>query len=215
MKAVIFDMDGVLIDTEPLNDQHMVIFLKELGIEISQDYFHNFRGTTAENIWKNLIYTFKLTIPINKLILKSRTRYLEFLASLDNIHPNEGVIKLLKELKKNNIALAVASSAYNKRVHMLLKRCRLANFFSVVLSGDDVKHGKPNPEIYLKTAALLEKDPANCVVFEDATSGILSAKTAGMKVVGFKEKSSRQDFSNADLIINSFNEITISKLRRL
>lgn len=216
MKAVIFDMDGVLIDTEPLNDIHMVKFLKKIGITIDYDYLQKFRGVHAKYIWGHIIKEFNLTTPIDELIADVRKSYIEYLTSLNKLESVEGVIQFIEKLKKQNVKLAVASSAYHKRIDILLKICKLKDFFDVVVSGDHVQHGKPDPEIYLKTAKLLEEDPKDCIVFEDATNGILAAKAAGMKVIGYKSvDNNQQDLSQADKIINSFKDATPSVLEDL
>lgn len=215
MKAVIFDMDGVLIDTEPLNDLHMVKFLKKLGVEASSDYLQRFRGTHAKYAWSHIIKEFNLTIPIDELIANVRASYLEYLTSLD-LEPIEGIIPFLKRLKKDKITLAVASSAYHKRIHTLLRICKLKSFFDVIMSGDHVQHGKPDPEIYVKTAQLLKREPKDCIVFEDAASGVLAAKAAGMKVIGYKGANhNKQDLSGADIVITTFRSANLSLLREL
>ena len=219
MKAVIFDMDGVLIDTEPLNDLHMVEFLKKLGIKKSDEYIKEYlqklRGTHAKLAWSQIIKDFNLITPLDELITNVRISYLKYLSSLD-LEPMSGVIPFLKKLKKENIILGVASSAYHKRIDVLLKVCKLTDFFDVILSGDHVQHGKPDPEIYIKTAELLKRDPKDCIVFEDATSGILAAKAAGMKVIGYSgENHNKQDLSQADKVINSFIKATPSLLKDL
>jgi HAD superfamily hydrolase (TIGR01509 family) len=212
MKAVIFDMDGVLIDTEHLSDLHMVGFLKKLGINVSLDYLQKFRGTHAKYIWSHIIKDFNLTMPIDELIANVRVSYLKYLTSLD-LKPIAGVTPFLKKLKKENYILAVSSSAYYKRINMLLKVCKLKDFFDVIVSGDHVKHSKPDPEIYYKTAQLLKRHPKDCIVFEDATNGILAAKAAGMKVIGYKGADhNKQDLSQADKIINTFIDFTPSSL---
>ena len=215
-RALIFDMDGVLIDTEQLNDTHMVKFLKKLGIEIDSDYLQKFRGVHAKYAWDQISKEFNLSTPIDQLISEVRKSYLDYLISLDNLEPVEGVREFLEKLKKQKIKLAVASSAYHKRIDMLLKTCALTNYFNVILSGDHVEHGKPDPEIYVETAKLLKEDPKDCIVFEDATNGIIAAKAAGMKVIGYRGADhNKQDLSGADKIINSFKNVTSSIIKNL
>lgn len=219
MKAVIFDMDGVLIDTEPLSDLHMVEFLRKLGINKSTKYLQNYlqklRGTHAKLAWSHIIKDFKLTMPMDELIADVRLSYLHYLSSLD-LEPIEGIIPFLKKLKKEKFTLAVTSSAYHKRIDTLLEVCKLEKYFDVIVSGDHVQHGKPDPEIYFKTAELLKRDSKDCIVFEDATNGIVAAKAAGMKVLGYKGADhNKQDLSQADHIITSFIKVTPTILKDL
>ncbi|MEK7092172.1 MAG: HAD family phosphatase, partial [Patescibacteria group bacterium] len=203
------------IDTEPLNDLHMIEFLKKLGVDVSHDYLQRFRGTHAKDAWNQISKDFKLATPVDELIASVRISYLQYLTSLD-LKPIAGVLPFLKKLKKEKIALAVASSAYHKRISILLEVCKLKDFFDVVVSGDHVQHSKPNPEIYLKTAQILKRDPKDCIVFEDATNGILAAKSAGMKVIGYKGGDhNKQDLSKADIVITTFLQTTPSLLEKL
>ncbi len=216
IKAVIFDMDGVLIDTEPLNDQHMAIFLKKMGVKVSSEYLEQFRGTTAKTLSVKLISDFNLTQPVEKLILDIRNSYLEFLSSLPDLKPIEGIPQLITRLKSKKLKLAVASSAYPKRIEMLLSLCKLQQSFDVIVGGDHVEKSKPAPDIYLKAAELLSISADNCVVIEDAKNGILAAKNAGMKVIGFKGlMHNKQDLSSADVIIKNFKKITYFSLQKL
>lgn len=216
MKTVIFDMDGVLVDTEPLNEAHMIMFLSRMGIEIDSSYLRKFRGTHARYTWDRITQEFKITTPLSELIPQARASYLDYLLSLKGIRPTEGVVSFLQELKINKVTLGIASSASSKRLNALLGICKLRDYFEVVLSGDDVTHSKPHPEVYLKTAKLLKKDPAICVVFEDATNGILAAKAAGMKVIGYRGKEhNTQDLSKADKVIGSFSEASYAMLEKI
>jgi len=110
-RALIFDMDGVLIDTEQLNDTHMVKFLKKLGIEIDSDYLQKFRGVHAKYAWDQISKEFNLSTPIDQLISEVRKSYLDYLISLDNLEPVEGVREFLEKLKetKDQISCCIIS----------------------------------------------------------------------------------------------------------
>lgn len=216
MRAVIFDMDGVLIDTEPLSDQHTIKFLNKLDIKVSAEYLENFRGTTAQTFWSKIIDEFNLKQPMEDLIADMRKSYLRFLASIDDLAPIEGIPQLLTLLKNKKIKLAVASSAYPKRIERLLSICNLNQYFNIIVGGDHVEKSKPAPDIYLKASDLLGIAPKNCVVIEDAKNGILAAKNAGMKVIGFKGFiHNKQDLSGADIVVKNFRQITYSSLQKL
>jgi beta-phosphoglucomutase family hydrolase len=215
IKAVIFDMDGVLVDTEPLSDIHMHKHFKKLGLKVPFNYFEQFRGITTPEFWRIIVKKFNLQKSVEELVQETRTSFLNFLSS-HKLEPIPGAVEFLENLQKNKIELALASAGSKKRIQTILETCNLKNYFKVVVSADDVIHGKPHPEIYLKTARLLKIAPNDCVVIEDAINGILSAKAAGMKVIGFKtSEMHKQDLSKADKIVKSLSEITIQMLENL
>ena len=210
VKAVIFDMDGVLIDTEPLSDIHMHAHFKRLGLKVPLNYFEQFRGITTPEFWKIIRENFKLQRTVEDLVRETRDGFLNFISS-QKIEPILGVVDILQTLQKNNIRIALASAGSKRRITILLERCKITKYFEFIVSADDIIHGKPHPEIYLKAAKLLKVVPKDCVVIEDAINGILSAKAAGMKVIGFKtSEMHKQDLSKADKVVNSLSEITIN-----
>jgi len=215
VKAVIFDMDGVLVDTEPLSDIHMHSHFKRLGLKVSLNYFERFRGITTHEFWQIIVKEFNLQKSVEELVQEGRASYLKFLSSR-KLEPIPSAAKLLDNLQKNKIEIALASSGSKKRIQTILETCNFTDYFKVIVSADDITHGKPDPEIYLKAAKLLKVAPGNCVVIEDAINGILSAKAAGIKVIGFKTSAMhKQDLSKADKIVNSLSKISTSMLENL
>lgn len=216
IKAIIFDMDGVIVDTEPLNDKHMAVFLQRYNITVTENFFERFRGTSSTTIWSSIIEEFKLTQPIDMLIADSRKSYLEYLKRSPEFKITRGLKSLLQRLRTAGFTLAVASSAYKKRVEITLSRFNIDKMFEVVISADDVKQSKPDPQIYLLTAQLLQLHPNQCVVIEDATNGVLAAKNAGMKVIGYQGMPhNTQDLSMANVVIKKFQDITPLFLEQL
>lgn len=209
IKAVIFDMDGVLVDSEPVSDKHMQQYMKKMGIELPYSYFEQFRGANAKSMWTKIKNDFQLQPSIEHLIIDGRVNYNEYLDSLPLLIPIPGVTELIKKLQKEHFMLALASSASLKRIKKILNMIGLANEFEIISSGDDVARGKPDPEIFLKTAGFLKISPSNCVVIEDSENGVKSAKAAGMKVIGFAGLAhNKENLSQADMIIYSYNEIS-------
>ncbi len=214
-RAVIFDMDGVLIDSEPLNDQYFLAAFPILKDFIATEHWESLRGTTSKSFWDTLKERFELKEPLEVLIQNARTGYFEFLKGLPTLTANEGVTEFITGLRKAGIKVSVASSASAKRIELMLTRTGLSGLLESVVHGDSVAQGKPAPDIYLLAAEILKIDPSECVAIEDATHGITSAKTAGMKVVGYKPPHNIQDVSSADLVISNFTEVSLDILNRL
>lgn len=215
LKAVIFDLDGVLIDTEELYVEHRVEFLKRMGYEISANFFKPLRGSHNRGYWEAVIKHLKLPHAIDELIKDSREDYIRFLKER-KIELSTGARKLIEILYTEGIKLGVASSANPKRIQMILEETGISEKFEAVVSGDDIDNPKPAPDAYLKSAEVLGVDPSDCVAIEDTTLGIQSAKSAGMKVVGFiGPEDNTQDLSESDLIIKSFSGLNLEILKDL
>ena len=150
------------------------------------------------------------------MIAESARRFTAHLRSLTHLEPMAGVVALIRELYQNNVPIAVASSAVRDNIEYVLATFQLTDYFPVQVSGGELEHSKPHPEIFLHTAKLLKKTPANCVVIEDSRNGALAAKAAGMKCIGFQPPGAQfQDLSAADLVIRSFSEINLEKMQQL
>lgn len=208
-------MDGVLVDTEPLADLHFSKFLKEeFAIDVAPEFFQRFRGSTSQHFWNTVIKEFNLNTTYEEVSKTARPRYLEFLKN-SNLTAIPGITELIEELLKNNIKIAVASSASHNRIKTILEIIKLSDKFEIIISADHIKNSKPHPEIYLIAAETLGVNPKNCVAIEDAANGVKSAKAAGMKVLAFKDPShNKQDLSEADMIITDFNSINLRALQR-
>jgi HAD superfamily hydrolase (TIGR01509 family) len=125
------------------------------------------------------------------------------------------LVELLKELKKNNIPIAVGSSAPVENIDFVLDKLEIRNYFDIVVVAAMVQKAKPAPDIYLKSAELLNTKPENCLVFEDALAGINAALSAGMKVVGVATSLPKEKLTETDKIINNFTEITVAEIKQI
>lgn len=211
--AVIFDMDGVIIDSELIHQGVELKLFRELGLNISAEEHNLYVGTPNRDMWKDFAGRYNLRRSVEDLIKLNRKRYMEHLLSLPDIKPIPGVVDLIDEIHKTGLKVALASSSSVEEIRTVLKLFRLDTSFHEVVSGDYVEKGKPSPDIFILTAERLGLKPEECVVIEDSKNGVSAAKTAGMKCVGFYNPNSRnQDLSQADIVINSFNELSISKL---
>ena len=216
LKAVIFDMDGVLVHSEPIHK----IVEKELyegyGISMTEKEHHSYTGTTQEYFWRSLKEKYGLKQSVEELVKENQKKYLDYIGMEGKLAPLPGVVGLLEDLMENGYELAVATSARRSIMGPVLKRFDFEKFFNVRVCADDVVRGKPDPEIFLKAAEGLGVAASECVVFEDAYYGIQAAKAAGMKVVAYTNFGTNiQDVSEADLVIDDYGDVSVERLRGL
>lgn len=207
MRAVIFDMDGVLIDSEPIFEQHLQGFLLRLGVGEPSKLTHNLKGVSSKNVSQIIIETFELDYDVEELTMMSRRAYLEFLNNLQELPSIPGAVKFVKSLAAAGYPLALASSASLQRIELFLRKLGLEQHFVVIACGDDVKRSKPAPDIFLLAAEMLGVDPVECVVVEDAENGVRAAKAAGMKCIAYGGSDHNTDnLLDADIIVKDFDQ---------
>jgi HAD superfamily hydrolase (TIGR01509 family) len=216
LRAVIFDMDGVIIDSQPYHFAVEDKMCREMGIDVSVEESHSFVGMAGEKVWGYLKNKHALMESIEELLAfenKARTAYF---SSLENVHPIPGVVELLKALKQHDIKTALASSSSVEVIEIFISKLRIKDYFQKIISGDAVENGKPDPDIFLHTAVALGEDPADCIVIEDSANGVKAAKDAGMKCVGFRNANSgAQDLSLADMVIDDFRKVNLEIIESL
>jgi beta-phosphoglucomutase len=205
--AVIFDMDGVIADTNPYHRKAWEKFAEKYGLSITDaDLKNNIYGRTNEVIFK---FLFNKELPmeeVNKLSEEKETIFRSIYK--DNVKPVKGLHKFLKKLKERNLKTAVATSAPKENVDFVLSELNIKSYFDVVMEPSKVKKSKPEPEIYLKAAELLSVNPVNCLVFEDSIPGISAALSAGMNVIGLMTTFSKDEL-NCNEVINDFDELDL------
>ncbi len=209
IKAVIFDVDGLMIDTEKLHSEAHAVVIKKYGKEPEESeagIVHIVGKSILEN---SEIIRRKYNINQTAQILEEEKgeAYLELLKS-KKIEQRVGLKNLIKLLKKNKIKMAIGSSGIRKGILLILHNLQEEDSFPVIISGQDVKQQKPNPDIYLEAAKKLGEKSQHCLVLEDSQSGVEAAKNAGMKVIAIPNKyTEHQDFFKANLILNSLEDI--------
>jgi HAD superfamily hydrolase (TIGR01509 family) len=212
IKAVIFDMDGVLIDSEPLHCRADNQLLKELGAVAPENYLDRFAGWTDDAMWKAIKTDYPITKSISEIKELQVPIKLKMLQESD-LKAISGVVELLEEIKKEQILIALASSSPKIFIEAVVKKIEIGKYFEALLSGEEVERSKPEPDIFLKAALLLNVKPSECLVVEDSKSGTVAAKKAGMKCIGFRNLSSGdQDLSEADVIVNEIRDIDLKKI---
>ncbi|TNJ42427.1 HAD family phosphatase [Tamlana fucoidanivorans] len=213
LKAVIFDMDGVIIDSEPMHNKAYHDMFDEVGIEVSPELYESFTGQSTINICKRLCDHFNLEENPETLVEIKRKHYKHFFDHNSDLGLIDGVLDLIKDYHNNGLTLVLASSAAMISINQIFDRFDLNQYFVAKLSGGDLKDSKPHPEIFIKAAEASGFSQNECMVIEDSTNGIEAAKGAGIYCVGYDSfHSKNQDYSKADLVIKDFNEIRYQNL---
>jgi HAD superfamily hydrolase (TIGR01509 family) len=211
VRAIVFDMDGVLIDSEPLHLLAYQRFLADFGLTFLEEDNHNFLGMKDVDCAKHLLERHKLDITALEFVAKKEavlhTLFLEQL----KIQP--GVLKTLEHAQRLNIPSAIASSATMPTIELVVEITGTRKYFRHLCSGDEVPNGKPAPDVFLLAAERLSAKPSECLVIEDTFNGVCAAKAAGMMCIAIPCQATRhQDFAHADLVLNSMDEVDLEEL---
>ncbi|SRX53807.1 HAD family phosphatase [Aequorivita sp. CIP111184] len=213
LKAVLFDMDGVIVDTEPLHRKAYFKMFEEVNIEVSESMYNSFTGQSTLPICRTLCRHFSLTESPEHLVSTKRKHFKYLFENDNDLALLDGVHELIKDYHANGLTLVLASSASMPNINRIFERFDLDKYFKAKISGADLKASKPHPEIFLKASELAGEHTDHCMVIEDSTNGIAAAKAANIYCVGYKSQhSTNQDYSNADRVIKSFDEIAFSNL---
>ncbi len=202
--AFIFDMDGVLVDSNPTHKIALKQFCKKHGYDLSEkDLREKIYGRTNRDWLLNLFGD------LNEETIRAYAEEKEalFRELYVDIKPLDGLHSFLKKLEAAGIPLAIATSAPRANVDFTISKTGITHFFPIILDDSFVTKGKPDPQIYLKSAAALGIPPGQCVVFEDSLSGVMSAKLAGCKVVGLTTTHTREELIETDLNIDNFESL--------
>lgn len=202
IKAIIFDMNGVIADDERLHEEAYRQVMASHGLKLTkQEYQQNYMGRPNKVNFENIKKKYNLTVSVDDLLRAKSTAYLQL--AKQYLQPVAGAARAIRIFAKKYI-LGLVSSSPLVEVKMVLEHFRLADYFSVIVSGDDVTIGKPDPEPYLLAAKRLKLPPSQCMVFEDSKQGIIAAKAAKMKVVALSTNLSPEDLKLADLVVGDF-----------
>jgi HAD superfamily hydrolase (TIGR01509 family) len=207
MNTVLFDMDGVLLDSEIPSFERLYKTLRKKGIELSlSDLLGAYTGMNSNAIYASLIERFGLDQTVDEFRLEHYRTSGDYYSDGD-LAPMPELIPFMEYLHANKVKMAVVSSSSSKSVLTALNRLSLIGYPGAIIAGDMVKNAKPSPEGYLAAAGYLQSTPADCLVIEDSPLGIQAAKNAGIFVIGFKGSRHRQDTSGADRETASYEEL--------
>lgn len=214
ISGIIFDMDGVLIDSEPLHYDSTIKYLNdELGLTYDHEENREFLGRSDEYMFRLLQQRYQLPFSIRQMIERRRDIYLGLLTGNVTLVP--GVTELIKNLHGQGYCLGLASSSLEAIIEVVVAEGNIKNYFTVVQSGEHLTHGKPHPEIFLVTAEQMRLLPAACAVIEDTAVGIQAARAAGMLAIAYAAPGApEQDFHAADIVVRSFADGEIETVFR-
>ncbi len=214
LKAVLFDMDGVLIDSEPEYFRFQQEFCRGYGVEFTIEEKKHYVGVGSLETWTDIVERYSLPKQPEDIISMEKRIMDDYYQNgkLCIIKPSRS---LLKKCSRIGLKTAVATSSRSENALAVIRRLGVERYVDVVSAGDMVENTKPEPDIFLLAAEKLAVDPAECAVIEDSKSGVAAAKAAGMAAVAFKAPGTEQDLSAADIVVDSLSKIDIKILHRL
>ncbi|MCF6333385.1 MAG: HAD family phosphatase [Draconibacterium sp.] len=207
-KAIIFDMDGVLVDSEPHHVKIEKELFAKLNLEISDEEHSTYMGKATDVMWKEIFHDKNISLDIEQLINQSNIESKNYFSALKEIEPMPGLVKVLESFIQKGIPMAVASSSGPETIGIILNKAGLDKYFLHIVNSKMVGKSKPEPDIFLHTAALLSVKPEECLVIEDSTNGIRAAKSANMICVAYNGTSANnQDQGLADEQITDYSQL--------
>lgn len=216
IQTVIFDMDGVIVDTEPVHHYAYNQHFKQLNIEVSPEMYASFTGNSTKNIFERLKSEFNLSDDVQTLVETKRNLFNDAFDSKEDLYLLEGVEDLIQDLHSNGMQLVLASSSAKVTINRIFNRFGLHKYFTHIVSGEDFPKSKPHPAIFQHAAFLAQTSVENCIVIEDSTNGIKAAKAAGIYCIGYDSFHSKmQDYSLADWVIRNFRELSYDVILKI
>ena len=214
LKGIIFDMDGVLIDSHPIHKRAWRKFFDSLGLHVSDselDFVLD--GRKKEDILRHFLGD----LPDAQIREYGHQKEMLFREEASSIDPVDGVLEFLEELTEAGIGFALASCGSKSRVHYILRQLRIHDRFAAIVTADDVQLGKPDPDIFRKAADYLGSPYSDLLVCEDAVSGVLAAKAAGIRCLGIADQARADELleAGADHVVPNFASTSLPQLREL
>ena len=210
LEAVIWDMDGVIADTAPYHFKAWQAVFPKRGVSFTEEDFKHHFGQRDDTIIRDTFRGKIATGEIEAIALEKEETFRREVAQ--NVKPFPGAIELIRSLKERGMKTAIASSAPMENIQLLLGNLGVIDYFQAIVSGREVTEGKPSPQAFLLAAKRLAVNPENRVVFEDAVAGVAAAGRAGMKCLAVTNNHSRESLMEADLIVDSLENVSVGDL---
>ncbi|MCJ8152417.1 HAD family phosphatase [Chryseobacterium sp. SSA4.19] len=215
LKAVLFDMDGVIVDTEPLHRKAYFKTFEDLGIQVSEGMYTSFTGASTKRVCETLINEFNLSQTRENIASIKRNYFKDCFYNDNEFDLIPGVRELIQHYYENGITLILASSATMTTINMVFEKFGLEQYFKGKISGADLKESKPHPEVFLLAAEMAGEPAENCMVIEDSTNGILAAHRAHIFCAAYRSPHSKnQDYTLADTVVSDYTELELDKISK-
>ena len=214
IEAVIFDMDGTLVDTEPFNTEIEKRQFRLNNLEISEEEHQKYLGVASDAMWHEIAMQYRLQLSVSELVDQAHKESLRYLSEVEQIPVMPGLVELLEKLQEKKCPMAVASSSTPEIIDLVLTRANLKKYFRTIVSAQEAGRSKPAPDVFLLTAKKMEVAPEKCLVVEDSPNGIKAAVAAGMICVAYEGPGSNpHELKEADAIIQSYAQLGMMLLR--
>ncbi|WP_035294357.1 HAD family phosphatase [Clostridium sp. KNHs214] len=212
LKLVIWDMDGVVIDSEPIHNKISLAAYKKYGINLTDEEAMDLIGKSNKDIWSDFKEKYSLKETVEDLTKEELLQNIKYY-NKNHAEPIKGVVDLLKELKETGIKVALASSSPMSFINLILDKLQIKEYFGLVLSGENFTKSKPDPQLFLAALDYFKVKPEEAVIIEDSNKGVIAAKRANINCVGFINKNSgNQDLSLADVQVEDLHSLCLKDL---
>ncbi|RRA92007.1 HAD family hydrolase [Paenimyroides viscosum] len=216
VKTVIFDMDGVIVDTEPVHKYAYFKHFEELGIDVSEELYATFTGNSTRNVFQKIKDQFGLDHEVEDLIHRKRSIFNDAFDTKPDLELIAGVESLIKDLHASDVELILASSASKSTISRVFNRFKLNDYFTHKVSGEDFVKSKPDPTIFIHAASLSKNKVEECIVIEDSTNGVKAACAAGIYCLGYNSENSKlQNLEGASVLVDDFFKIDANFIKSL
>lgn len=213
VKAVIWDMDGVIANTAQYHLKGWQVVFQKRGVNYTEEDFQCNTGKRSDSIIREVLGE-KITQGEIMAIIREKDENFRQLMK-QNIRPFPGVLKLITLLKEHGFKIAIASSAPMENIQLITQSLKIHNCFDTIVSGWEVTKGKPDPQTFLLAMEKMGVEAKDCIVIEDAIAGVTASKRAGICCIAVTNTTPKENLREADLVIDTLEEITVDDLERL
>lgn len=215
LKAVLFDMDGVIVDTEPIHKKAYFKMFEYFNTDVSEALYASFAGASTRKVCNTVKENFGLDIAVEEMEKVKRDHFKNLFYNEADFDMVPGVMNLIKHYFENNTVMVLATSASHTTIEMVFEKFELNRYFKAIISGTDLKESKPNPEIFVKAAVLSGHQKSECMVIEDSTNGITAAHRAEIFCAGYKGGNTKlQDYSLANIVVTDFSALELTHIQQ-